>query len=243
MIQLIPDTVLIFEISKKDLALKIVNRSEGPIAFKVKTSSPKHFLVSPSSAIIPQQSFKDLKISLINPEEALQKNHKFLIQALQSNDLNKINWNASGLEEHKLVAKINSSEYTPGKEDFQNRGTVYIDADSNKDDKNLKPRNTFSTNDKVFEENKADKHRNSEVHFDFYEGASSPNRNKRSLQVKTIELENSIENLKAEVSKAELKLRFSKDLERLSYDSVGKYGIFHLAIVFFLAFFIGKVIG
>ena len=215
------------------------------MVFKVKTSSPKTFTVSPTTGIINPQSTALLKISLVNSDDSLQKAHKFLIQAVPSTDINKTNWASPSVEEHKISARI-ISDPSPLREESKNsRESVYSDVISPASEVRNSSfnRNTFTIPETLREESSSDSYRKTapvaELSGEYY---GSPDRNKKILTARSSELAGIIENLKLEVEKANAKVHFSRELEVLTKESVGKYSIWHLVAAFLLFFTIGHYI-
>ena len=74
------------------------------------------------------------------------------------------------------------------------------------------------------------------------EDISSYEEKKKIITSKNSELTGSIDKLQSEIDKATHKLRFSKDIDIMVSESVGKYGIPHLVAVFVLGLLIGYYI-
>lgn len=175
-----------------------------------------------------------LRISIVNVEEALQKSHKFLIQAVPSNDISKANWAGPGLEEHKIPAKI-QSEAIPVSEESM-RGSIYSDIEpavkAQIAERNSVPIPAIQT-----EYSSPEKLKKADTVFDGKN--DNQDKTKKLLSSRVNELMAIIANLKGEVDKANHKAVFSRELEKATYDSVGKYGLFHLVAAFFAAFILG----
>ena len=239
LIELFPADCIIFDIAKKESSLIVENKSSGSIAFKVKTSSPKNFLVSPTAGVILPFSQLNLKISLLSPEEALQKSHKFLIQALPSNDLSKVNWNNPGIEEHKIAAKIIAGDSFVKQTDQVEKllnPSAYPEMQSAQVPK---PIFVFSEQAK---ENIGNQLKKIAPGMDLGKDINSPEKTRKSLSLKSAELAVTIDNLKAEVEKAGHKLKFTTDLEQLTFENPGKYGIMHLIGAFLIGFILAYYI-
>ena len=65
---------------------------------------------------------------------------------------------------------------------------------------------------------------------------------KKAITAKNSELTSSIDKLEAEIEKTKHKLKFSKDLEIITSESVGKYSLPHLILVFLIGISIGYYI-
>jgi MSP (Major sperm protein) domain len=236
LIKLSPDDYLVFEKAKKEANLTIMNTSSSTIVFKVKTSSPKTFLVSPSNGTVASNTSAALKIIFIYSEEAMAKTHKFLIQATTSEDVYTVDWSVADVEEHKILAKMVSE--VPIHKEEQGRESLYADFDSKKEDKIKKNllRNTFTATEIEKEELKLDRTHNSVKNDETLKDNKDPV--KKTLTLKVSELTNSVENLKFEVSKAEALLKFSKSLDKLTIEPNGKYSLTILILAFVASFLI-----
>ena len=59
------------------------------MCFKIKTSSPKEFLVKPNTGVIRLKSEIIATISFLGSQESTSKIHKFLIQTIPGSDASK----------------------------------------------------------------------------------------------------------------------------------------------------------
>ena len=89
--------------------LKVSNVSSTPVAFKVKTTAPKNYLVKPSAGAIPASGSIDIKITLNKQTtDPSVNNDRFLVQAVKSpsgKELTKEEWSAvdkSAVQELRL---------------------------------------------------------------------------------------------------------------------------------------------
>ena len=98
------------ELPESKTILTISNNSENIAAYKIKSSSPKDFLISKSEDII--QPMNEVRITIIYKvsEESFYKFHKFLLQTAPVDDINNINWKANGVHEYKLCAKFHEKK-------------------------------------------------------------------------------------------------------------------------------------
>ena len=89
--------------------LKVSNVSSSAVAFKVKTTAPKNYLVKPSAGAIPASGSIDIKITLNKQTtDPSVNNDRFLVQAVKSpsgKELTKEEWAAvdkSAIQELRL---------------------------------------------------------------------------------------------------------------------------------------------
>jgi len=89
--------------------LKVSNVSSSPVAFKVKTTAPKNYLVKPSAGAIPGNGSIDIKITLNKQTtDPSANNDRFLVQAVKApngKELSKEEWSAidkSSIQELRL---------------------------------------------------------------------------------------------------------------------------------------------
>uniref|UniRef100_A0A0E0KT87 MSP domain-containing protein n=1 Tax=Oryza punctata TaxID=4537 RepID=A0A0E0KT87_ORYPU len=75
-----------FETKKQiSCSMKLTNRTDDYIAFKVKTTSPKKYCVRPNSGIVPPRSTSDVIVTMQAQREApadMQCKDKFLVQSV-----------------------------------------------------------------------------------------------------------------------------------------------------------------
>ena len=84
LVALEPAKDLEFDLKSKEPVeqkLVITNISGGPIAFKVKTTAPKAYLVRPSNDMLAAGRSVDVKI-LLQPGVERDTPHRFLVQAV-----------------------------------------------------------------------------------------------------------------------------------------------------------------
>ena len=78
--------------------MKLKNNSPTPVAFKVKTTAPKNYLVKPSAGVIAGGGTSDVKITLNKQTtDPSANNDRFLVQAVKSEtgkELTKEEWSA-----------------------------------------------------------------------------------------------------------------------------------------------------
>lgn len=202
-----------------------------PVAFKVKTSSPAFFLVSPTSAIL-NTSHVRVRITLINPEEAIVKTHKFLIQAKLASSLDSVNWTI-GIQEYIIPVKI-----------FMTVNSVISELETErKIETNLiKPRASLIQAavafNNIYSKNAA---------IPPFVGKTqpeliSPKNSNQAYIERQNELRSDIEKLKTVLEKTKAKQIFSADLEKLTHESQGTYSIIHILLIFFTSFYLGLLL-
>mmetsp|Transcript_48779 Transcript_48779/g.87856 ORF Transcript_48779/g.87856 Transcript_48779/m.87856 type:complete len:226 (-) Transcript_48779:191-868(-) len=97
--------------------LKLINKSSGHVAFKVKTTQPKSYLVRPSSGTIRPHGSEEVTIILQPPGEG--QNHRFLVQAVavqSSVPVSREQWadfKKEAVEEQRLSVVLEESETEP----------------------------------------------------------------------------------------------------------------------------------
>lgn len=62
---------------------------------------------------------------------------------------------------------------------------------------------------------------------------------KKNMTSRNSELTGDIDKLQAEIDKAMHKLKFSKDIDIMVSEAIGKYGIMHLVVMFFIGVLFG----
>lgn len=88
LLQLEPENILQFNktpmTSSPNRMLKLTNPSSGHVAFKVKTTAPKAYLVRPSSGTLKPNGQQEVQIILQpqNSADANTNSHRFLVQAV-----------------------------------------------------------------------------------------------------------------------------------------------------------------
>jgi len=139
LIEMEPEEV-VFEMGEKEPAvtLKIENTSEKMVAFKVKTTHPKRYLVRPNQDVIPVGAAASIRISLqvkdakqlrserISGQEAMDrdcKDNKFLIKACVVKEpyLNSIQSLHDTGQSKELGMKLKDMFLETSKEEFVNR--------------------------------------------------------------------------------------------------------------------------
>ncbi|CAK9035944.1 unnamed protein product [Durusdinium trenchii] len=97
--------------------LMLINKTSGYVAFKVKTTAPKSYLVRPSAATLGPHSREEVTIILQPPGEG--QNHRFLVQAVQVNSSQPVNreeWSQfkkEQIEEQRLNVVLEEFESEP----------------------------------------------------------------------------------------------------------------------------------
>merc|ERR1719149_243845 len=103
-----PSQSLVFASNPKGLdpgpsqTLTLINKSSGNVAFKVKTTAPKSYVVRPSSGLLKSNESSEVQIILQPSQEAGSNNHRFLVQAVGVSGNEAITreaWEALGKEE------------------------------------------------------------------------------------------------------------------------------------------------
>lgn len=86
--------------------LKVKNTTSSPVAFKVKTTAPKNYLVKPSAGTIPGNGVSEIKITLNKQStEPTSNGDRFLVQAVKT-----VNGKEMGKEEWSSVDKSSIQE-------------------------------------------------------------------------------------------------------------------------------------
>ncbi|CAJ1335497.1 unnamed protein product [Effrenium voratum] len=87
LLELDPSTTLHFCKTPTNMSpnrkLMLINKTSGHVAFKVKTTAPKSYLVRPSASTLSPHGREEVTIILQPPGEG--QNHRFLVQAVQVN--------------------------------------------------------------------------------------------------------------------------------------------------------------
>lgn len=223
-IQLIPSDKIVFKsLSPKDISSVLIKNSGFiPIYFKIKVSSPKDFLVSPNSGAIPRNSETVVSVSFIGTPESSSKPHKFLIQTLACTDSSKVDWTRPDVKEFKLPTKFEIGELL-SEDKYMN----YRDDPISKNE-SMQDYNSSSNKDSVYGEPEED-----------YLALEDQ---KKTITAKNSDLTSNIDKLTAEIENAKHKLKFSKDLEIITSESMKKYGVHHLAGMFVIGILIGYYI-
>ena len=101
--------------------LKVKNTSATPIAFKVKTTAPRNYLVKPSAGVIGANGDAEVKITLNKQtSDPSANNDRFLVQAVKSatgKELTKEEWQAvdkSAIQELRLHVVFTSGSVAGG---------------------------------------------------------------------------------------------------------------------------------
>lgn len=218
-VKLEPSDTLLFKSmmgNKTSSTLTIKNLAENTICFKVKTSSPKEFLVTPINGTIHSQEESKVSISFVGPSENKNKGQKFLIEACVASDVSIADWK-SGSIQFKL-------------------GTHFLVTEETEEIKELHESEArrASASASIYGE-AVEGHEEKEGHRDGDD-------EKKVLTNRNSELSSSIEQLHAQIEKISHKLKFSKDIEEISAEIGGKYAIPHLVLIFFLGLLVGYYI-
>lgn len=212
-IKIDPSDTLLFKSmlgNKTSSALTIKNLSENTICFKVKTSSPKEFLVTPINGTIHSLSDAKVSISFVGPPENKNKGQKFLIEICQAADVSVADWK-SGVIQYKLGTHFLVSEDQEEQvekdlvEERRPSASIYGEAVEDKEP---------SIKDEEVDE-------------------------KKLLTSKNSELGSKIEQLRAQIENISHKLKFSKDIETINAEIGGKYSVPHLILMFVVGVLVG----
>jgi DNA-directed RNA polymerase I, II, and III subunit RPABC2 len=128
LLTLSPDNTLV--LSREDgtgthkRSLKLKNPGEGTVAFKVKTTQPKSYIVRPSTGVLKSKEEQEVTIVLqgaeTNPNEIAS--HRFLVQAAKVDDnkdvVSKEEWSTfskDSIQEQRLNVSIDVKEEAPAK--------------------------------------------------------------------------------------------------------------------------------
>lgn len=86
LLRITPDKTIDFALVQcpnVSVMLTLENISPGPVAFKIKTTAPKHYYVRPSCGILQPEQIQDIQLVLQQPtEDSLNKRDRFLVQAI-----------------------------------------------------------------------------------------------------------------------------------------------------------------
>ena len=99
------------EESTSESTLAIFNNADQTIAYKIKSSSPKDFLIADYEGIIEPRCKTSIEILYKVSTESYLKFHKFLLQTVAVQDGENPNWKASGVHEYKLCARLSTKKY------------------------------------------------------------------------------------------------------------------------------------
>lgn len=101
--------------------LKVKNITATPVAFKVKTTAPKNYLVKPSTGTIPGNGTADIKITLNKQSvEPTSNSDRFLVQAVKTEggkELTKEEWasvDKATIQELRLHVVFSGAAGSPG---------------------------------------------------------------------------------------------------------------------------------
>lgn len=116
--------------------LKLTNIHSGNVAFKVKTTAPKAYLVRPSSGTLRPREHQEVQI-ILQPQgtDGQANNHRFLVQAVPVSDsepVSREDWAKfpkEALQEQRLnVVLEEQNEEKPAKSNDTGFGTATADA-------------------------------------------------------------------------------------------------------------------
>lgn len=130
-----PDTIeFAVDGHRSQLAQLVINNTgEQPIAYKIKTTSPRCFTVNPISGLIIPREEASVVITLLPSEEAFNKPHKFEIRAIPcpTSDLSSLDWGASeSLKRYKLGATVVDTSLCASERGFASVRTHYSEVKS-----------------------------------------------------------------------------------------------------------------
>ena len=208
--------------------INLKNLSDSPIAFKIKTTSPQDFLVSPSQGYLRNDEEISVRINFKGTEDSTEKIHKFLIQAYASNTENvpEINWSNPNVQNNKVSLSFNKDlKETQFADSMISSGTFMKDAQFGD---SMISSDTFRYSMDIA----PDTNEEAENH-------------KKELMTESKLLTSAVDKLKTEVEKAKHRFIFSQDLESLHRAHMRKsYTSKHLMIavgvgIILGAFFMG----
>lgn len=238
MLQLSPSDFISINLQKKEGLLTLSNVSQSPVAFKVQTSSPKLFLVTPSSGLMLPGTSSTLKIALNSLEEVASKAHRFLIKAKAASDLNSVDWKSPDIKDYKISAKIFSETDTVEEIKLEKQEKPEEVENPNKFKSQL-----FKTNivkNFLFVDNQKDSENGRKSLGDIrYSKETESDSVSKNLVAKYNELSAVVDQLKSDLEVIRNKQKFSIELDQLTKESLGSYSMVHLIGVLFLSFFIG----
>lgn len=126
LLQLTPDRVINFPVQSGQggsvtVNLRLENVSNGPVAYKIKTTAPKNYLVRPSSGALAASEGRDVQIVLQpNAANSSVASDRFLVQATSISNTNvtvdKDFWSSISkdqLEDQRLSVNISDANTNP----------------------------------------------------------------------------------------------------------------------------------
>lgn len=91
LLRVTPDKTIDFavvECPNVSVMLTLENVSTGPVAYKIKTTAPRNYLVRPSTGILQSGEVRDIQLTLQQPtDDTVNKRDRFLILAIPVNPL------------------------------------------------------------------------------------------------------------------------------------------------------------
>lgn len=212
------------------------NSSQSPVAFKVQTSSPKLFLVTPSSGVIHPGSSQTLKITINSVEEAASKAHRFLIKAKSALDANSVDWKSPDIKDYKIPAKLLQGDLDPSEDPNTEKSEEFENPNK------FKPQafKTSIVKNFLFVDNKKDPEYGRKSLGDIrYSKESEIDNNTKNIVGKYNELNAVVEQLKIDLEVVRNKQKFSIELDVLTKESLGPYSVIHVIGALFISFLIG----
>lgn len=240
MLQLSPSDFVLINLQKKEGLLTLNNVSQSPVAFKVQTSSPKLFLVTPSSGLILPGSSSTLKIGLNSADEIASKAHRFLIKAKAASDVNSIDWKSPDIKDYKISAKIFSETDTV--EEKKSEKLEKQEKPEEPDNQTKFKSQLFKTNivkNFLLVDNQKDSEFGRKSLGDIRYSKENEDNTTKNLVAKYNELSSIVDQLKSDLEVVRNKQKFSIELDQLTKESVGSYSLVHIIGVLVLSFFIG----
>ena len=228
-----PKDFIIFKTNKEKESsqLSIANNHSSSVCFKIKTSSPKEFIVLPCSGVLKKNKEVSITISYVGAPELSAKTHKFLIQVLPNVDQSTADWRSKEVKEFRIAAKFlandqniiersNSELYSiKENESFSSRQSEVF---------SLKHSESVNIRESVYSEMEENK-----------EDIKLLEDQKRGITERNSELIREIDKTRAEIENANRKYKFTKDIDIITEDMLGNYGIPHLV----LSLIIGVLVG
>ena len=196
--------------SKPSTSLLIKNLSENTIAFRVRVSTPKEFIVTPVNGVISASSYVNINITFAASADRKNAGQKFSIECCQAPDVSLADWKGKAVQ-FKLTTRFEADV-----QEVQVR-------ERNRDEE--ESFNEFASF--AYSEHKEEvKDRGIE-------------QEKKELTVLNSEICEEIRKLQILIEDASHKLKFSKDIDLIAKEIGGKYTIPHLALLFVVGMVLG----
>lgn len=239
-----PKDFIIFKTNKEKETsqLSIENNHTSDICFKIKTSSPKEFIVLPCTGLIKKNKEVSVIISFVGSPDLSARIHKFLIQIAPGVDQSTIDWRSKEVKEFRIATKFLVSDQSileksdsevysiKENESFQLRQSDNFSLRQN-ESFNLKQSGSINIRESIYSEIEENK-----------EDIKLLEDEKRQITERNSELISEIDKIRAEIENANRKYKFTKDIDIISEDMSGNYSILHLVLSVIIGFLVGYLI-